>query len=132
LNTELFRAPEILFKPQLQGLDVPGLHYIIYDAILSCPLDARKDLLSFIGMGGGSSYITGLQTRLTEELKDLDSLLFEQKCKIQVNSNTEEPNNVWIGGCVLSGLSSFKERVITKEQYDESGPSVVHRFCPLA
>jgi len=130
LNTELFRAPEILFKPQLQGLDVPGLHYIIYDAILSCPLDARKDILSWIGLGGGTSHITGLQTRLTEELKDLDSLLFE-KCKIKCSHNKDEPN-VWNGGCILSSLSSFSPLVISREQYDESGPSIVHRFCPLA
>jgi len=118
LNTELFRAPEILFKPQLQGLDIPGLHYLIYDSIISCPLDVRKDILSSIALGGGTSYITGLKPRLTEELSDLDSLLFDKKCKVQVTSNTEEPS-VWIGACVFSSLSTFNSTVISKEQYDE-------------
>jgi len=131
LNTELFRAPEILFKPQLQGLDVPGLHYLIYDSIISCPLDVRKDIRSWIALGGGTSNITGLQSRLTEELSELDPLMFDNKCKVRVNSNSESPS-VWTGSCIFSSLSSFNSIVISKEQYDESGPSIVHRNCPFA
>ena len=34
----------------------------------------------------------------------------------------------WIGGSVLASLPTFKKEWITKEQYDEAGPSIV-RAC---
>lgn len=36
---------------------------------------------------------------------------------------------VWIGGSVLASLSAFNKMAITKEEYLETGPSVVHRKC---
>lgn len=33
----------------------------------------------------------------------------------------------WIGGSVLSSLSIFKDLLVTKQEYNEFGPSVVHR-----
>lgn len=35
----------------------------------------------------------------------------------------------WIGGSILSRLSSFKGHSITKQEYEEYGPSIVHRKC---
>ena len=37
---------------------------------------------------------------------------------------------VWIGGSVLSSLSSFQSQWITREQFDDVGPNIVHhRLC---
>ena len=36
---------------------------------------------------------------------------------------------VWIGGSILSSLSTFQQMWISKQEYDESGPSIVHRKC---
>ena len=33
----------------------------------------------------------------------------------------------WIGGSILSSLSTFEEMWIKKEEYDEAGPSIRHR-----
>ena len=35
----------------------------------------------------------------------------------------------WIGGSILSSLSTFQQMWISKQEYDESGPSIVHRKC---
>ena len=40
---------------------------------------------------------------------------------------TEYP--VWIGGSVLSSPSTFQQMWISKQEYDESGPTIVHRKC---
>ena len=37
--------------------------------------------------------------------------------------------SVWIGGSILASLSTFQQMWITKEEYDEAGPSIVHRKC---
>ena len=35
----------------------------------------------------------------------------------------------WIGGSILSSLSTFQSMWISKAEYDESGPAIVHRKC---
>jgi len=34
---------------------------------------------------------------------------------------------VWIGGVILASLSTCQQGWISKQEYDESGPSIVHR-----
>eukprot|EP01084_Bolivina_argentea_P168259 291841_1 len=37
--------------------------------------------------------------------------------------------NAWIGGSILSCLSGFEEMWMSKDEYDEDGPGMVHRKC---
>ena len=37
--------------------------------------------------------------------------------------------SVWIGGSILASLSTFQQMWISKQEYDESGPGIVHRKC---
>ena len=39
------------------------------------------------------------------------------------------PSVAWIGGSILSSLSTFQSMWISKAEYDESGPAIVHRKC---
>ena len=39
----------------------------------------------------------------------------------------ERKYSVWIGGSILASLSTFQQMWISKQEYDESGPSIVHR-----
>ena len=41
----------------------------------------------------------------------------------------ERKYSVWIGGSILSSLSTFQQMWISKGEYDESGPTIVHRKC---
>jgi len=38
-------------------------------------------------------------------------------------------DEVWNGGSILASLSTFEDQCITKEEYQECGPSVIHRRC---
>ena len=49
--------------------------------------------------------------------------------KAKVIAPPERKYSVWIGGSILSSLSTFQQMWISKEEYDESGPSIVHRKC---
>jgi centractin len=59
LGTERFLAPEILFNPELVGLEYPGVHQVIVDSISRTDLDLRKALFSNIVLSGGSTLCTG-------------------------------------------------------------------------
>ena len=49
--------------------------------------------------------------------------------KIKVVAPPERKYSVWIGGSILASLSTFQQMWISKSEYDESGPSIVHRKC---
>ena len=49
------------------------------------------------------------------------------KCKLYVPP--ERRFSAWIGGSILASLSTFDEMWITKDEYDEGGPQLVHRKC---
>jgi actin-related protein len=49
--------------------------------------------------------------------------------KIKIIAPPERKYSVWIGGSILASLSTFKQMWISMQEYDESGPSIVHRKC---
>ncbi|XP_039570659.1 actin [Passer montanus] len=48
---------------------------------------------------------------------------------VQIIAPPERKYSVWIGGSILASLSTFQQMWISKQEYDESGPSIVHRKC---
>ena len=48
---------------------------------------------------------------------------------LQIIAPPERKYSVWIGGSILASLSTFQQMWISKQEYDESGPSIVHRKC---
>merc|ERR1712153_89800 len=49
--------------------------------------------------------------------------------KVKIIAPPERKYSVWIGGSILASLSTFQQMWISKQEYDESGPSIVHRKC---
>lgn len=50
-------------------------------------------------------------------------------CSLQIIAPPERKYSVWIGGSILASLSTFQQMWISKPEYDEAGPSIVHRKC---
>ena len=67
----------------------------------------------------------GISDRLTKEIQ----ALAPSTMKIKVVAPPERKYSVWIGGSILSSLSTFQQMWISKAEYDESGPAIVHRKC---
>ena len=67
----------------------------------------------------------GIGERMTKEL----TALAPSTMKIKVIAPPERKYSVWIGGSILSSLSTFQQMWISKTEYDESGPTIVHRKC---
>ena len=67
MKTERFKAPEILFNPELIGQEYAGVHQVVVDSINRADLDLRKSLFANIVLSGGSTLYKGnLLTRLTQ------------------------------------------------------------------
>lgn len=125
VGTQRFRTPEVLFQPALIGKEMPGIHTAIYNTIQECDIDIRKDLYQNIVLSGGTTMFQGIGTRLTNELSNLVA----PSMKVKVVAPPERKYAVWIGGSILSSLPSFEQMWINKQEYDESGPSIVHQKC---
>ena len=46
-----------------------------------------------------------------------------------ITTNENRKYSAWIGGSILGSLNSFASMWITKTEYEEAGPSIVHRKC---
>jgi len=125
IGSSRFRTPEALFNPSMVGLEDNGIHNLIFDSIMKCDVDIRKDLYANIVLSGGSTMYPGIQERVEKEV----IALAPPTMKIKVVAPPERKYSVWIGGSILASLSTFENMWITKEEYDESGPSIVHRKC---
>jgi len=125
VGNERFRCPEVLFQPSFIGKEASGVDQTMFQTIMKCDVDIRKDLYANIVMSGGTTMYEGLADRLTKEMVALAPSTME----IKVVAPPERKYSVWIGGSILASLSTFQQMWISKEEYDESGPSIVHRKC---
>jgi len=125
IGSERFRCPEVLFQPSLIGKEASGIHDCTFQTIMKCDVDIRRDLYANIVMSGGTTMFPGIAERMTKEL----TALAPATMKIKVVAPPERKYSVWIGGSILASLSTFQQMWISKAEYDESGPSIVHRKC---
>jgi len=121
LNTERYKAPEILFKPEIIGLEYPGIPQVIIDSITKSDLDLREKLYGSIVLSGGSTLYKGFCDRLLLELKNLAP----KDVKIKMYSQPERKYSTWIGGSILSSLATFSKMYVTSDEYHEN-PYIIH------
>ena len=125
IGNERFRCPEALFQPSLIGKEAYGVHECTFQTILKCDIDIRRDLYSNVVLSGGTTMFPGMADRIAKEL----SALVPPNMKVKIIAPPERKYSVWIGGSILGSLTTFQNMWITKAEYDESGPSIVHKKC---
>uniref|UniRef100_A0A673XS40 Actin alpha 1, skeletal muscle n=1 Tax=Salmo trutta TaxID=8032 RepID=A0A673XS40_SALTR len=94
-------------------------------SIMKCDIDIRKDLYANNVLSGGTTMYPGIADRMQKEI----TALAPSTMKIKIIAPPERKYSVWIGGSILASLSTFQAMWITKQEYDEAGPSIVHRKC---
>ena len=92
-----------------------------------CCARFRHDLYSLIALHVSLCCVwySGIDNRMEKEIK----ALAPQSMKIKIVAPPERKYSVWIGGSILASLSTFQQMWISKQEYDESGPQIVHRKC---
>lgn len=126
-GNERFRCTEALFQPSLIGMESVGIHKTAYNCVWNCDQDLRKNLFGNVVLSGGSSTIVGMAERMQKELSSLAPSVWS----VKVVSLPERKYSAWHGGSILADLSTFQQMWISKEEYDKSGPSIVHKKCPI-
>ncbi|KAJ5073452.1 actin indirect flight muscle-related [Anaeramoeba ignava] len=108
IGNERFRCPEVLFQPSFFGME-----------------QKVKDLYANIVLSGGSTMFPGIEERIQREINQLAP----PDINVRVIDPPERKYSVWIGGSILASLSTFQNMWISKEEYEESGPLIIHRKC---
>ena len=120
VKDQRFRAPEILFYPQMCGKEVvsfninsfseekpDGIDKKCYDSINKSDIEynVKRDLYQNIILSGGTTLFSGLPERLTKEVKYL--VPESMKNNVKVIAAPERKYSIWIGGSILSTISTF-------------------------
>ena len=123
IGNERFRVPEAMFQPSFIGMEIGGIHETTYNSIMKCDADIGKDLYANKVLSGGSTMFPGIADRMQKEITSLAP----PTMKIKIIAPPERKYSVWIGGSILASLSTFQQMWISKQEYDEAGPAIVHR-----
>lgn len=124
-QTELYECTEIMFDPSLIGLSGINLAESVYSAIMKCDMHhIRRDLAAGLVLSGGSSKFPGFAGKLHDELKNR---LFQSSLQAKKIVNSEREYLPWCGDALLANLSIFHSEIcVTKQEYNESGPAIIH------
>lgn len=124
VGKERFLAPEALFKPWLLRRDQLGLHEAVFQSIMRCDTDLRRDFFQNIVVSGGTTSLPGtlvsitlvsidwisrvfirsmigFETRLERELE----ALVPRSVKVRVVSSPQGKFLPWIGASIWTSLT---------------------------
>ena len=101
--------------------------YILLDKLLFFRMNV--DLLPLLSQNilvtGGNTKLSGYDARLEQELLQI----VDPKTAITMKYADDPILATWIGGSIMSSISTFRDQWITIDQYAEQGSKLVHMVC---
>ncbi|KAJ9542017.1 hypothetical protein OSB04_028523 [Centaurea solstitialis] len=130
IKSERFTVGEALFQPSILGLETHGIVEQLVRIISTVSSENHRQLLENTVLCGGTVSMSGFEDRFQREA----SLCSSSISPSLVKAPEYMPENLsmysaWVGGAILAKVVFPQNQHITKADYDESGPSVVHRKC---
>jgi hypothetical protein len=117
LGSDRAHCFEALFDPSILMMSndlVPGVGQLAARVLRTTPMDMKNVMVT-----GGNSLATGFIERLKAELPR----------NMNVRRSAAAPNtSAWVGASILASLSTSRFLFVTREQYDEAGPSCATKF----
>ena len=133
LNNLRFIVPELLFNPNIIGIEAGGIHEGILSSINECHNDYKDLLYQNIITNGGNTRIAGFNQRLCQELSSSVDYSFVKG--VQIFGQEKYENNVYEEP-VIEGMKIFsmdneviQDLAITRNDYDEIGFNIVWKTC---
>lgn len=123
LRNERFTCSELLFNPSVNHITSDGIVDIICKSIEKAPRSYHEDLYGNICVFGGCSMLPGFRERIEREIK----AKVPASTNVKIVAGDDRKYGTWIGGSILGSLANFMESAVTREQYEESGPQIIHQ-----
>lgn len=130
IGKERYTVGEALFQPSILGLEAHGIVEQLVHTISTVASENHRQLLENTVLCGGTASMTGFEDRFQKEA----SLSSSAIRPALVKAPDYMPENLtqysaWVGGAILAKVVFPQNQHITKGDYDETGPSIVHRKC---
>ena len=112
---------EVLFERDADRLSIPAM---LLDALISSPLDTRKELAGNIIMIGGTTMQLGFKARVFQELKLLmEEQNYKERLKItdfKLHVPLGQANYAsWVGASIFGATDAISTRSFTREQFNK-------------
>jgi len=135
VGAERFEAPELLFRPRLEGIDQDGLAEVLFKCIQAADIDTRADFYNHIVLSGGSSMYPGLPSRLEKDMRALYAERIAKgnaasitKFKCRIEDPPRRKHMVFLGGSVLADIMKDKKQFwMNREEWAEMGINVLRK-----
>lgn len=132
IGRERMMVGEGLFRPKFLGMEEYGLpEQLLRCVTLGIPPESQKQIIENVVLVGGVSVMSGFEERFMGEatLASPPSLRPAiVKAPEYMPDNTIK-NGAWMGGAILAKVVFPQNQHISKAEYDEVGPSMVHKKC---
>ncbi|CAH2063310.1 unnamed protein product [Thlaspi arvense] len=130
IGRERYSVGESLFQPSILGLEEHGIVEQLVRIISTVSSENHRQLLENTVLCGGTTSMTGFEGRFQKEANLCSSAIRPTLVK----PPEYMPENLglysaWVGGAILAKVVFPQNQHVTKADYDETGPSVVHRKC---
>ncbi|CAL1361550.1 unnamed protein product [Linum trigynum] len=130
IGKERYTIGEALFQPVILGLEAHGIVEQLVRCISTVSSDNHRQLLENTVLCGGITAMPGFEDRFQKEAGLCSSAIRPSLVKppeYMPDKLTEF--SAWVGGAILAKVVFPQNQHVTKGEYDETGPSVVHRKC---
>lgn len=121
----LARHPAPCPSPHILSLTIALSLQSIENSIAACPVDLRRDLYKHVVLSGGSTLFQGFKERVQADLRAGATY----GTTVGVVAPPDRGTSVYQGGCVVGGLSTFQNKWVTRDEYEEEGKSRVLAKC---
>lgn len=82
-------------------------------------MDLRRNLFHNIVMAGGTTLMGGFGDRLLSEVRAK-----AKDVRVRIVAPSERQQLAWSGGSILASLSSFRDLVVQRREWEEEGDRI--------
>ncbi|GKV27484.1 hypothetical protein SLEP1_g36656 [Rubroshorea leprosula] len=130
IGRERYTVGEALFQPSILGLDTHGIVEQLVRTISTVSSENHRQLLENTVLCGGTTSLIGFEDRFQKEASLCSSSIRPSLVKPpEYMPENLTAYSAWVGGAILAKVVFPQNQHVTKADYDETGPSVVHRKC---
>ena len=123
LEVDRIRPPEIIFQPNIIGLEQAGLAQTLDQVFRLFNEDQAQRLANCIFLTGASVLFPNFKERIEVEVQSMRPF----GSSFSVNVAKDVSNDAWRGASEFSMTQEFIDTSITIQEYNEYGPCVLNR-----
>ena len=127
VGSESFEFPENLFGSAEHNFQ--GVHQQLLKCCELLAADNIREPVSSIILAGGATNTKSFFERLQNDIYELNADLFDN-CKTRFyfcNAKIERTCSNWTSASIIASMKGFESMMITKQEYEEHGFSLIER-----